>query len=63
MVFSYIQGMGRNVCDKCDWRVRLSKIMGVTLVAGLVFSIVEIVVDVAYTFLDPRVRLTEKFEG
>tara|TARA_B100001245_G_C22565690_1_gene282013 strand:- start:210 stop:548 length:339 start_codon:yes stop_codon:yes gene_type:complete len=32
-------------------------IMGVTLLAGFIYSIVNLVVDISYAIIDPRIRL------
>ncbi len=36
----------------------LNVVMGVTLVVGLMYSLINLVVDVSYTLLDPRVRVS-----
>jgi peptide/nickel transport system permease protein len=37
-------------------RLDFQPIMGITIIYGIVFSLINIITDVAYTFIDPRVR-------
>jgi peptide/nickel transport system permease protein len=37
-------------------RLDFQPIMGITIIYGIVFSLVNIITDVAYSFIDPRVR-------
>ena len=37
-------------------RLDFQPIMGITIIYGVVFSLVNIITDVAYSFIDPRIR-------
>ena len=49
------QGIGRLLVNSILWK-DLPVVQGVVLLAGLVYTLVNVVVDVAYGFLDPRIR-------
>ena len=50
-------GIGRYAWEGAR-NVDLNVVMGVTLVVALVYSLVNLAVDVLYSALDPRVRLS-----
>jgi len=55
-----INGIGRFAADASVSRggaVDVSAILGFTLFAGIVFIIANLIVDIAYAYLDPRIRL------
>ena len=54
-IFSW-PGIGRYATDSVT-NLDIPAIMGVTLVAALVYSTINLVVDIAYAYLDPRIRL------
>jgi len=49
------QGIGRLLVNSILWK-DLPVVQGVVLLAGLVYTVVNIAVDVTYAFLDPRIR-------
>ncbi len=49
------QGIGRLLVNSILWK-DLPVVQGVVLLAGLVYTLVNVAVDVAYGFLDPRIR-------
>jgi len=49
------QGIGRLMVDSILWK-DFPVVQGVVLLAALVYTIVNLSVDVAYAFLDPRIR-------
>jgi ABC-type dipeptide/oligopeptide/nickel transport system permease component len=49
------QGIGRLLVNSILWK-DLPVVQGVVLLAGLVYTVVNITVDVTYAFLDPRIR-------
>lgn len=49
------QGIGRLMIDAILWK-DFPVVQGVVLLAALVYTLVNLSVDVAYTFLDPRIR-------
>jgi len=49
------QGIGRLLVNSILWK-DLPVVQGAVLLAGLVYTVVNIAVDVAYAFLDPRIR-------
>ena len=49
------QGIGRLLVNSILWK-DLPVVQGVVLLAGLVYTLVNLAVDVAYLFLDPRIR-------
>ncbi len=49
------QGIGRLLVNSILWK-DLPVVQGVVLLAGLVYTMVNVAVDVAYGFLDPRIR-------
>lgn len=53
-IFSW-PGIGRYATDSVT-SLDIPAILGVTLVAALVYSIVNLVVDIVYAYLDPRIR-------
>lgn len=53
-IFSW-PGIGRYATDSVI-NMDIPAIMGVTLVASLIYSLVNLVVDVTYAYLDPRIR-------
>ena len=55
-VFVY-PGMGYYVVTQAIKQLDYPAIMGVTLVAGLVFILVNLAVDLLYGYIDPRIRL------
>jgi peptide/nickel transport system permease protein len=50
-------GIGRYAWEGAR-NVDLNVVMGVTLVVALVYALVNLAVDVLYSVLDPRVRLS-----
>ena len=55
MIF-YWKGLGSEVVDAL-FKQDLPVLMGCVLVSGLIFVIINILVDIIYVFLDPRVRV------
>ncbi len=55
-IFSW-PGVGRYAWDGAR-NFDLNVVMGVTLVVGLLYLIINVLVDMTYAFLDPRVRLS-----
>jgi peptide/nickel transport system permease protein len=49
------QGIGQLVVNAILWK-DFPVVQGVVLLAALVYMVVNLIVDVAYTFLDPRIR-------
>jgi len=49
------QGIGRLLVNSILWK-DLPVVQGVVLLAGLVYTLVNVTVDVVYGFLDPRIR-------
>ncbi len=49
------QGIGRLIVDSILWK-DFPVVQGVVLLAALVYTLVNLSVDVAYAFLDPRIR-------
>jgi peptide/nickel transport system permease protein len=49
------QGIGRLLVNAILWK-DLPVVQGVVLLAGLVYTVVNLSVDLAYAFLDPRIR-------
>ena len=56
-VFSW-PGLGSQISDSVNSR-DLPVILGLTLVVVLAFGVINLLVDLLYSALDPRVRLTE----
>ncbi len=52
----YWKGLGSEVVDAL-FKQDLPVLMGCVLVSGLIFVVINIIVDVVYSFLDPRVRV------
>jgi peptide/nickel transport system permease protein len=49
------QGIGRLLVNAILWK-DFPVVQGVVLLAALVYTVVNLGVDVAYAFLDPRIR-------
>jgi len=55
-IFSW-PGIGRYATNSVT-TVDVPAVLGVTLVAALIFSLFNLVVDVVYAYLDPQIRYT-----
>ncbi|MCC7303182.1 MAG: ABC transporter permease [Bacteroidia bacterium] len=55
MIF-YWKGLGSEVVDAL-FKQDLPVLMGCVLVSGLIFVLINIIVDIVYGFLDPRIRV------
>ncbi len=55
MIF-YWKGLGSEVVDAL-FKQDLPVLMGCVLVSGLIFVVINIIVDIIYGFLDPRIRV------
>ena len=53
-IFSW-PGIGRYATDSVTW-LDIPAILGVTLVAAIIYSLANLAVDIAYAYLDPRIR-------
>lgn len=56
MIF-YWKGLGSEVVDAL-FKQDLPVLMGCVLVSGLIFVLINILVDIIYVFLDPRIRVS-----
>jgi len=54
-IFS-LTGMGQTLFESINGR-DYSVIQGATIVVAVIYVVVNLVVDVSYAFLDPRIRL------
>jgi peptide/nickel transport system permease protein len=52
-----LTGIGRTILDAVSQRDYIM-IQGITLLVAMVYVIVNLIVDVSYAVLDPRVRLS-----
>ena len=55
--FFGLAGLGRTVFDSITGRDYMV-IQGIGLVVAIIFVIVNLITDISYAFLDPRVRLS-----
>ena len=52
-----LTGMGQTLFESINGR-DYSIIQGVTIVVAFIYLVVNLIVDVSYAFLDPRIRLS-----
>ena len=60
-VFSW-PGIGSQIVDSVNRR-DLPVILGLSLVVVIIYSIVNLLVDLSYAWFDPRIRLGERVES